>query len=753
MGVTTDFSGVVINQNSPTTGHVSLGPTFYQNFKLPNGYRLGSEPGQHRYPDLSGFQLLVKIPSGQAAKATINYVLEHHIFGEGWRPLASGTVVGAHTDGEKVWMDAFFEESVPVTTEIAEAELRIKITGSVVSAIWLVEPAITQQPSYKEAELLSSTFNFRVLALTADSGTDFLGNPYRSVAIQQSLENTSTINPHKGYWRSSPQPSKFAVVSNYFDVRFDPGDKFGLVNYISNPNFEYDKVGASPAHWTEYTSEFVAQKGEIKVSEGWANTGKHSLFLKSGNITQTTESGGLWGSYSDPVPFTHPSKEGMRQAAHVNILKLPAGGKIGVFAEFLDAEFNLLSAGGQYATTTGIHELHGRKLIPATNLKVAYIRVKTLCQGAAGVYEWYFDSSMLTREIEGESIAEYHEIPYFDGDSEGAKWLGAKGGSYSVQEIPSTPEEAVVVDGVLLDPQTPNVAFNVYYSSDGEADENTTTQEWDQKLWTRVPRTYVATQRQTYAFPSPIIAKYIKIEYSHLQPQAYNPGDFQKPVIYKKFPKWVASFFLNQLTSPAFIANQVNVAYDALQFAYSYYLDDLHQRPEAPLAPTEENEERIKEFFSQTDASNLVDSETLSKINLILNTFTEPPASLAKDSLLGTQAKRVAQLQTNYPVELEPEQENRNTLAVSSLNRENIVIEESMPVMYFYLTCRHAYKELTATLEYNRAYFVGINEIAFIRNNYTSESDTEVYIESGGDTENLVINDFVINDNGSWSTF
>jgi hypothetical protein len=78
------------------------------------------------------------------------------------------------------------------------------------------------------------------------------------------------------------------------------------------------------------------------------------------------------------------------------------------------------------------------------------------------------------------------------------------------------------------------------------------------------------------------------------------------------------------------------------------------------------------------------------------------------------------------------------------LNRESIIVEQNFPVMFFYLTCRHAYRVVQASLESDRAYFVGIRELAFLRDNYLSEFDTSLYIEGNSDLLNVERNDFVV---------
>ena len=81
-------------------------------------------------------------------------------------------------------------------------------------------------------------------------------------------------------------------------------------------------------------------------------------------------------------------------------------------------------------------------------------------------------------------------------------------------------------------------------------------------------------------------------------------------------------------------------------------------------------------------------------------------------------------------------------MAVSGLNRQAIVFDESMPVMYFWVTCRHEYKELNALFENDRAYFAGLKELAFLRSQFSVTADTELYIEAGTDDTNTELSDF-----------
>jgi hypothetical protein len=84
-----------------------------------------------------------------------------------------------------------------------------------------------------------------------------------------------------------------------------------------------------------------------------------------------------------------------------------------------------------------------------------------------------------------------------------------------------------------------------------------------------------------------------------------------------------------------------------------------------------------------------------------------------------------------------------DTTQVSSLDREQLIVENNYPVMFFYLTCRHKYRELEAYFEDDKAYFVGVRELAFTREHYVQASDNAMYTENMGDFTNAWRNDFI----------
>lgn len=307
-----------------------------------------------------------------------------------------------------------------------------------------------------------------------------------------------------------------------------------------------------------------------------------------------------------------------------------------------------------------------------------------------------------------------------------------------------------VIDRVLVDPVTPGVFFHVYYSTEGVDPSGYTPDDWDDLLWTRVPHTFQATRRETHALPQPITARFVKIEFSHLQARPYAQGDTAVPIEYRKHPKWVLDYFLlraerDNVSDDPFVARNVAVTFDALDLAYNYYLDDLRQEPDAPVLLGTDGD-TVKSFLTQrNDVSDYLDIATYSRIRTTFSQFSEHPALFAKlDYLpsLYSVAQAYADLYV-YPAERDLPSMTFDSRVVSQVNRDPVLYEQSFPVMFFFIQCRHQYRKVVASLTHGRAYFVGIREIRFDREQYTSEVDSAAYIERLDDTANTSRDDFL----------
>lgn len=310
-------------------------------------------------------------------------------------------------------------------------------------------------------------------------------------------------------------------------------------------------------------------------------------------------------------------------------------------------------------------------------------------------------------------------------------------------DITDSDGNAQVIDRILINPITLGPTFHVYYSNDGEA--VTTPEEWDQKLWTPVSQEYRLTKRESFVLPTPITAKFVCIEFSRLQAQYYAPGTYQQPVIYKKFPDWITNYFSNaapKLTMDPFIANKVRVVYNKLKLGFNYYLKDLNPGPIVPEITASE----------AIELESGIDPSVLAQINTNLAPYTAPLNQNVTGNSVLANFVRASLRRYELPVEELKVITAANTETVSVPEREQIVEEEQSPDMYFFITSRHFYQLAQAEFEFNRAYFVGIKELALLREDYNILRDNPLYIETAGDNQNTLLNDF-FSVNGNWQVF
>jgi hypothetical protein len=791
-----EYSGVVIDQNVVTASLTPGGSFYYQEFRLPEDYLRGVKSGQTRFPGISGFQLLTAVAKETASTCSLNYTLEQHNFGNAaWEVLAKGTVTGAQAEGERIWIDVILSKEIPVDISMTSNVSELRIGFQIVSGIeklYYAQP--NPLPGFVEAlqsngkALLSppASFAFRLLALTADNGTDFLGDPYRSVAIHSSAQAPVGENTNSGFWLSAPQPSKFAVTSHYSDLRVFPSTpSYGVINEILDPSFEYDVVGESPFEWgsipnviTKEEAVIVPPVFKVKVGE-WRMPLQATLDM-SGSVLPTISE---WkpgefrrvlqavlqfnAPWTEEVPLskitvidsieavkgknvlevvtpahTHPVAFRLHGGAYANNVQVitnkpktfsiwmrcPKGES---FKLSLVIGNNIVGIAEETVLVTPEWQRFSVTLTPIESGEAPVAVLVPVLESVKG-HTFYLDGAMVNAGLKAAA--------YIDGDSSSCKWENQHGRSASVELIePKLEDNAAVIDSIILDPITPGVAFNIYYTNDltGTPEGGEMTEEqWEQKLWVHIPQSYVTSVKTTYVLPEPITAKFIKIEFSHLQARPYEPGDYQKPTGYKLFPDWAATPFLAELSLPAFTSKRVGVVYDALELGYKPLIEDLIQGPSSPEHPTPTPS-------IAPPASNRVDPETLRRIETTLNTYLKPPAARANPlTLLGARAATKVENAPSYPVEGEPQFRGNTTIAVSGLDRQAIVLDESMPVIFFWVTCRHEYKELNALFENDRAYFAGIKELAFLRSQFSVAADTNIYVEAGTDDVNTELSDF-----------
>lgn len=526
------FSGVVVNQDGvpeASNDYITLASQVYQTFALPADHARGAH-----WPEITGVQIRCGV---SALSGSLHVELQHKPRYGSWDAdgagLASAVVGNPAAVDTEVWLTGLFDTAVSLAG-IEDAQFRLRLyTGTSLTRVWYVVPnplGTSGSKAYASdatTALLDTSREyslcFRVLGAVADSGIDLFGNRYRSVALRKGVPDIDPTSSQDAYWLSSPQPSQFAVVSQYFDM------------------------------------------------------GKETL-----------------------------------------------------------------------------------------------------------------------------------------------------------------------LDGVLIDPVTPGIYVHAYYCNDGSP--GATEETWEERVWVPVPRAHHALRRESFMFPEPISARYLKLEYSHLQARSYPVGGFQRPLTYRKHPKWVLDYFLlaaeDSQDEGRFVARSVAVNYDAYTLAYTYYADDLGRQVDPPPFLTPEDRANVERFVgTRDDLSDVVDASTRAQINTILQPFVyDARIRNTARTLLG-ESLALDNTGNAYPVESVTTQLPVSN-AVSSLDRDAVVFEQSFPVMYFYIPARHRYRYVSASLSHDRAYFAGVREVAFLRERFGVESDLPVYSETLGDFFNADRNDF-----------
>jgi len=298
-----------------------------------------------------------------------------------------------------------------------------------------------------------------------------------------------------------------------------------------------------------------------------------------------------------------------------------------------------------------------------------------------------------------------------------------------------------LIDGVLISARTPGVKMNAYYSRENvQGDKPVLPDEWDHLLWTPVAQTsWTLRSNEHIEFPQPVRCAYVKLEFTSLNPLPWRVPTFPPlpPKVYRRFPTWVEDQFTNSQLR--------NVVEDwwlrSKTPVQTQVLDDLTD-------PVLEFEYKEREFFSalalgevkesqlintnlvNTDERSVFDPVTGSKIFLSYSDKYKSTllASVDQDSVLGRMvvqrfdpfASGTTERQVN-PVPLD---------AIPTVSSTNNRVSEAYShlvgvPMRFNRTCRHVYREDAA--EFNRkAYFVGIDEVQFIRNRYTVKHDDDI---------------------------
>lgn len=300
-----------------------------------------------------------------------------------------------------------------------------------------------------------------------------------------------------------------------------------------------------------------------------------------------------------------------------------------------------------------------------------------------------------------------------------------------------------IIDSIKVNPLFAGVYMHVYWSNEGVTVGGTpakapiSVDEWDTVLWTHVQQSYVLDKNMAYDLPLPIRASWLKLEFSNLQPIPFKITDFPAlpAVPYRQFPDIVSRNFVGinrkrnsalRTTEDHFIQNNVRVK----KSIFDTFRPDLGDLTYDKRYNIEENDVDINNtvFGPQATVQGL-DPITLGRIYYSSSATNWGPNVLTQmdafSSVLGLRTQQVkAGTMAAHPFEVINPRSRPITQQVSQSNdRTEDVI--SVPDIYFLQTSRHVYKQMKAPFN-GKAYGVGVRDVQFLRNDFTSLRDDAI---------------------------
>ena len=321
----------------------------------------------------------------------------------------------------------------------------------------------------------------------------------------------------------------------------------------------------------------------------------------------------------------------------------------------------------------------------------------------------------------------------------------------------SNEENPSFIDEIYLDPFTPECLMHIYWSNEG--DPSTNNEDWDNKLWTPVPRHYLL-KRGNVKLHETIRARYIKLEFTKLVPTPSrlpnSPVDLE--VTYKMFPSWVESYvFQTQTIAPNDPLTETEIYKTVDPTAISIGLinpqmDKMTDETPRSIVDYIQNNRKttvLSEYqvWRNPDTNNSEIPDVGKTIDLYPNIYS----NLYQQDLLST--VKVEQIDSAYNY-IRTNQDRANWIAENPImpqilttvatraNRARIVEEKNWPDMWFMRKCRHAYKVLRAKRAVDVGYSVAIREVIFYKRDKAVRSDSFNYVETLLDESTISINTF-----------
>lgn len=314
-----------------------------------------------------------------------------------------------------------------------------------------------------------------------------------------------------------------------------------------------------------------------------------------------------------------------------------------------------------------------------------------------------------------------------------------------------------LIEAIRIAPRTPGVRMNVYYCQEGlKGARPVTTNDWDYLLWTPVQQTYTLRRDEVIPLPQPIRAAFIKLEFTALNPLPYNLPTFPPlpPKLYRRFPTWVEDQFNNaqvrNVVEDWFLRSATPVEIDVLKTISDPVLEFEYKQSEflAALSLGKITADQIVNAGIVDIADRaIIDPTTASKIWVSTSGDYKNTLLLSVDpnSVLGqTVVQRFDPTVLTDSLEATPPSITAGEVPLVSTtnNRISESYQNLAQVpMRFNITSRHVYTQEQA--EFNKkAYFVGIEKVEFLRNDYTMVHDDTLIVDILHDDVMLEENSF-----------
>ena len=315
---------------------------------------------------------------------------------------------------------------------------------------------------------------------------------------------------------------------------------------------------------------------------------------------------------------------------------------------------------------------------------------------------------------------------------------------------------ATLIEAISIAPRTPGVRMNVYWTQQNiQGERPQILNDWDYMLWTPVQETYTLRRNEILELPQPIKCAFIKLEFTALNPLPFNIPDFPPlpPRLYRRYPTWVEDQFNNSTIRNTvedwFLRNATPVQTKVLASLRDPVNEFEYMQREflAALAlGTVQADQLVSAGIVDIKDKALIDPVTASRVYIQGTDQFQSSllVSVDQESILGKLVvERFDPNVLSDPIEL-PNNVAFNAIGnVSTINDRVTESYQSLAQipMRFNRTARHVYTYEQA--EFNKkAYFVGIDEVRFLRNNYTVVRDEALIVDILHDDEMLEENTF-----------